>query len=112
MSSARPFLDFLREHRNGATHDELSDALQELVSAVAEEGKAGKLTLTIAIKPSDVGEGAVTVLDEIKLAPPKRTKGASIFYVSPENNLVRQDPRQPSLELREVPPASVAKALA
>ena len=52
------------------------------------------------------------MLDEIKLAPPKRTKGASIFYVSPENNLVRQDPRQPSLELREVPPASVAKALA
>lgn len=32
--SARPFTDFLRDQRNGKTHSELSDALQELVAAV------------------------------------------------------------------------------
>lgn len=37
--NARPFLDLLREHRNGLTHDELTDALNELVEAVAAERK-------------------------------------------------------------------------
>ena len=30
----RPFTDLLREHRSGLTHDELSDALRDLVAAV------------------------------------------------------------------------------
>jgi hypothetical protein len=38
MANSRPFLDFLREQRNGVLHDELSDALQECVAAVMTEG--------------------------------------------------------------------------
>ena len=101
MSNSRPFHDFLREHRGGLTHDELSDALQELVAAVTAEGKAGKLTLVIGIKPMGKGDG-LEVTAEIKLVPPKETPGAAIFFASPENNLVRQDPRQQTLELREI----------
>lgn len=107
---ARPFGDLLREHRNGSTHDELSDAMQALVAAVVEEGKAGKLTLTISIKPMGRGDG-LEVAADIKVAAPKPHPGVSIFFASPENNLVRQDPRQIALELREVP-ASVARNLA
>jgi len=105
MSSARPFLDFLREHRNGMSHDELSDALQALVAAVTAENKAGKLTFTISVKPAGKS-GGLEVSDDIKLSPPKETKSASIFFASPENNLVRQDPRQTSMELRQIGPAS------
>lgn len=43
--SARPFLDLLREHRNGLTHEELTDALNTLVEAVSAERKPGKLAL-------------------------------------------------------------------
>ena len=121
MSNVRPFLDLLREHRNGVTHDELSDALQEIVEAVTAEGKAGKLTFTLAIKPH--GDGAVMVVDEIKIAKPKPTKGGSLFFVTPDNNLERQDPRQRAMELRSIgdrpdareigtAPASVARNLA
>jgi hypothetical protein len=121
--SARPFFDFLREHRGGATHDDLSDALQELVAAVAEGQKAGRLTLTISIKPADSGNGALFIADEIKLFPPKVSKSGSIFYVSPENNLVRHDPKQMPLPLQDIRgdaaqpreigvPASAARALA
>lgn len=109
--SARPFMDFLREHRNGVTHDELSDALQELVAAVAEEGKSGSMTFTINIKPMGKSDG-LEVSAEVKVKPPKTTPGVSIFFASPDNNLVRQDPRQQSMELREVGPASAARALA
>jgi hypothetical protein len=111
MSSARAFHDFLREHRGGHTHDELSDALQSLVAAVTEEGKSGTMTLTISIKPIGKSDG-LEVGAEVKVKAPKAPAGVSIFFPTPENNLVRQDPRQQNLELREIAPASVARSLA
>jgi hypothetical protein len=119
-TAARPFLDLLREHRGGLTHDELSEALQELIEGVVAERKAGKMTLELTIKPQ--GDGAVMVVSEVKVKPPKPADRASLFFVTPENNLVRQDPRQPNLPLREIggkqapieigPSASVARGLA
>ena len=110
--SARPFHDFLREHRNGATHDDISDALQELVAAVTAEGKSGKMTITIAIKPMGRESGALEVSADIKSAPPKAAPGASVFFASPENNLIRQDPRQATMELRDIGPAMAHKGVA
>lgn len=109
--NSRPFMDFLREHRNGSTHDDLSDKLQELVAAVTEESKAGTLTFTISIKPMGKNDG-LEVAADVKIKPPKPAAGVSIFFPSAENNLVRQDPRQATMELREVAPASVARSLA
>lgn len=111
MAHARPFMDFLREHRNGSTHDDLSEKLQELVAAVIEEGKAGTLTLTISMKPLGKSDG-LEVGADVKIKAPKPATGVSIFFASPENNLVRQDPRQTAMELREVTPSSAARALA
>jgi len=108
---SRPFNDLLREHRNGLTHDELSDALRDLVAAVTDEGKAGSLTFTVKIKPMGKGDG-LEVSAEIKSTPPKKTPGVSIFFATPEGNLERQDPRQQAMELREILPASVARGLA
>lgn len=109
--TARPFHDFLREHRNGLTHDELADALNELVAAVNEEGRAGTLTFIVSIKPMGKSDG-LEVSADIKVKPPKKTPGVSIFFSTPDNNLVRVDPRQQSMELREVAPASASRALA
>ena len=112
MSNSRPFHDFLREHRNGATHDDLSDALQELVAAVVSEGRAGKMTITIAVKPMGRESGALDVSAETKVTAPKPAPGSSVFFASPENNLVRQDPRQTTMELREIGPATAHKGVA
>lgn len=109
--NSRPFYDFLREHRNGVTHDELADALNELVAAVTEENKAGKLTFTVSIKPMGKSDG-LEVSAEIVSKPPKKTPGVSIFFATPENNLVRQDPRQQSMELRELGPATAHRGVA
>lgn len=109
--TARPFQDLLREHRNGMTHDELSDALNELVTAVTEEKRAGSLTFTVSIKPYGK-DGALEVSADVKVKPPKKTPGSSIFYVSPENNLLREDPRQTKMELREIGPALAHKGVA
>lgn len=104
-------MDILREHRAGQTHDELSEALRELVAAVTQEGAAGKLTLVISVKPMGKNDG-LEVGCEIKLAPPKETPGKSIFFATPNNDLVRADPRQQLMELREIAPASPHKGVA
>lgn len=113
LANSRPFMDMLREHMGGQTHDELSDALQALVAEVTEQGKSGSLTLTITIKPIGKKNSAgLEVGAEVKSKPPKGAPGVSIFYASPDNNLVRQDPRQQTMELRGLPPASVPRSLA
>lgn len=109
--SSRPFYDFLREHRDGVTHDELANALNELVTAVTEENRAGSLTFTVSIKPMGRSDG-LEVSADIKMKPPKKTPGVSIFFATPENNLSRVDPRQTSMELREVGPALAHRGVA
>lgn len=105
------FLGLLAEHRTGITHDLLSDALAELVAAVTQEGKAGKLVLTIGVKPMGKGDGLV-VSASIECKPPKETPGEAIFFATPEGSLVRQDPRQQALELREIGPAETHRGVA
>lgn len=103
--ASRPFMDFLREHRGGVTHDRLSDSLQELVAAVTAENKKGVLTFKLTVGPLGKGDG-LEVKAEIDVKPPKETAGSAIFFPTPENNLVRQDPRQQTMELRQVPAAA------
>jgi hypothetical protein len=110
MANSRPFMDWLREQRGGHTHDELSDALQELVAAVTSEGKAGTLVFTIKVAPAGKSD-ALEVTDRIVVKGPPQTRSASLWFPTPENNLIREDPKQMTLELREIP-AGVHKALA
>lgn len=109
--ASRPFYDFLREHRNGVTHDELADALNALVTAVSEENKAGSLTFTVNIKPMGKSDG-LEVSAAINIKPPKKTPGVSIYFATPDNNLTRHDPRQHSMELREIAPSAPHRGLA
>lgn len=104
--TARPFMDVLREHRAGRTHDDLTEQLQQLVAAVVETGKGGTITLRLDVKPH--GDGATMVTAHIGTKLPKAQGGGAIFFITPENNLERQDPRQADLPLRAVPGGDVA----
>lgn len=100
--NARPFFDVAREIRRGAFIDELADAMQNLVSGVEEAGKAGKLVVEITVAPASKGQGAVKVADKITLKLPALPAGETIMFVTTENNLVANDPRQQTLELKSV----------
>ena len=104
-------MDFLREHRSGATHAELTEALQGLTAAVVEERRGGSLTLKITIKPLAKGDG-LEVSANVTLAAPLPVPGVSIFYPTPSNDLVRQDPRQQAMDLKEIGPAEAHRGLA
>lgn len=105
------FMDLIREHRRGLTHNDLTDKMREVLAAVAEEDKAGKLQVTFTFAPRAKGEG-IDVAVTIDAKPPKSEPATSIFYLTPNNDLTRADPRQADMDLREVAPASAAKALA
>lgn len=100
---ARPFADVLRELGAGSTYDDLTAQLAEVVEAVTQTRKIGELSIKLKIKPN--GEGSVIIADEIKAKIPEPPRGESIFFVTSGGALVRQDPRQADLPLRQVPAA-------
>jgi hypothetical protein len=101
---ARGFIDTLKEMRDGNVLTDLSTDLAELVSAVRATGKAGKLQLTITVKPvKKGGNHTLLVEDEIKVKQPEADREGTILYATDTNELSRRDPRQPELTgLREV----------
>lgn len=96
MAGPKPFNDTLVQLRFGETHDELTEALNELVRKVDMTQKGGKIVLTIAIKAGKGGQ--IEIADDIKLTLPKVEKATSILFATPEGNLQRQDPRQKTFE--------------
>jgi hypothetical protein len=99
----KAFAVFLQDLRDGRAHSELSGLLEELITKVKETGKGGGLTLTIKIKPATRGGDVdkVTVSDMISLDLPKPERGEDFFWLTDDNDLTRNHPRQQSLELRE-----------
>lgn len=115
------FLALLQKHRKGGAITEASDLLRELNEAVQLTGKAGSLSLKLTVSPATRGQGAVVVVDELKLKKPEVDRdNGSIFFVDAQNNLVREDPNQQKLDLQpmdggkqiEEPKAVQGKAVA
>lgn len=98
----KPFDTVLRDLRHGECLDEITEQFGQLVAACANTGKKGEMSLKIILKPSSNG-AVIEVVDDVKFKIPELSKGSSIFFPTPENNLVKNDPRQPQLEgLKEV----------
>jgi hypothetical protein len=100
----RPFGDFLAEINTGLSHTELSEAFNSLVTAVSDIGKVGTLTYVIKVSPAGhMADGMVSIVDEVKLKMPTPRRPDSIWYVTSDGNVSRDNPNQLRLPLREVP---------
>lgn len=91
-----PFADTLQRLQSGKTARELAEAMQTLVEQVMETGRAGTLTLQIKVSKSKAS-GMVEVSDNWVSKPPKLDRPVSMFYVTDDHNLVRDNPRQETL---------------
>lgn len=103
------FADFLA---NSAPFlgEEATEALNDLVHATTETGKAGSLTLTIKMKPIGGKAGQMELETDVKAKLPTPTKGKTILFTTPDNNLQRQDPRQQTLDgVRDASQESMAQ---
>ena len=72
----------------------------ELINAITAHNKAGKLRLSIDIKPSTAGTRAVKA--EVSITKPKGMPAESLLWPTPEGNLLAEDPRQMKLEMKPV----------
>ena len=99
--TTRSIVDALRHVQGGEFLDRCSDAMQQLALAVDETGKGGKLTIEIGVAKLTRG-GAVTLKGKVTVKRPAEQPHEGIFWVSPEGNLLTEDPKQQRLELRAV----------
>lgn len=99
----RAFSLVLQDIRDGRTHSELTAKMQELLTAVRNTGKVGTITLEIKVKPNARGGEVdrVIVTDKITAKIPTPERGDDYFFVTEDNNLSRNHPRQHSLDLRD-----------
>ncbi|WP_159622702.1 hypothetical protein [Ruania rhizosphaerae] len=93
----RDFASVLLEQGRGHSHRELSEALHDLVARVKDTGKKGSVTYTLSVEPMKGSTDAVVTSDQIKTKLPEHDRVASIFYIDPTGDLVRNDPNQLSL---------------
>ncbi len=107
------FYNFLKEFKAGHLDAQLSEKMHGLVDAVSKFQKEGKLTLEISLKPKLDGEMLTRI--KFKIKAPERDTIESIMFVTPENNLVDSNPKQPelfqSVKTMTAPAASLVKSL-
>lgn len=93
----KPFSSFLLEIRKGKSEAELSQAVQDVVTAVRETGKKGTITYTMVVSPSGKTLNGHVVEDKITVKLPEGEREGSIFFSDEEGNLHRNDPSQMTL---------------
>lgn len=96
----RAFTHYLIELEDGVFHQDLSHAMRDLLQAIQDTGKGGTLTLNLKLRPA--ADGTITSESDFKVTAPKGKRRQTLHFVTPELNLVRSNPRQPDLPLRQV----------
>ena len=92
----RSFADFLAGNPDLA--EELADALNDMVHASTETGKASELALKIKLKPLPGTSGQVELDTDVKAKLPQPTRGKTLMFTTPNNNLQRENPKQTTLD--------------
>lgn len=93
----KTFADTLRDIRAGQHIEELDAKLQQLVQQIQRTNKAGKLTLTLDIKPMKGSTEAVVVKATIAVKEPAFDDAGTVLFPTPEGNLDRAYHKQPEL---------------
>lgn len=96
---SKPITETLRMLQGGVLSANAGEKLAELVKAVDETGKSGKLVLTIDVKKT--GQ-TVNVTAECTAKVPKDKPEADTFWPTVEGNLSIDNPHQRKLDLQPV----------
>jgi hypothetical protein len=100
----KPFTDVLGEVENGELLKELTEEVYNIVAAVMETRKKGSLKISMTFTPTGK---AVAIDGDWDSNIPEHDRQSTTFFVLPDLTLVRNDPDQPKLPLREVGVPSV-----
>ncbi len=92
----KSFADFLAAFPD--LGEELADAMSDMVHASTETGKVSELALKIKLKPLPGMSGQVELDTDVKTKLPQPTRGKTLMFTTPQNNLQRENPKQQTLE--------------
>lgn len=82
----------------GRPNRDLSNAMQEVVQAVIDTGKPGKVQLTLTIKQQKGVEGAaVQIGADVRKTEPKFDPKTTLYFADEDGTLTRTDPNQANL---------------
>lgn len=98
-----PFSDWLTQHAQGDVDIEMTLALAEVVQAVANHGKKGKVTLTVTVDNAGSGGRTVSTACTVEAKAPTADPEQSIFWVGDKGSLHRDDPYQQRMPLKRLP---------
>ena len=98
----RPITHVIAEYNLGKFADECSAELNQLVGECTATGKKGELTIKSKLAPAKSADRALLVTMEAVVKTPEFSSPAEYAYVNKDNDLVRDNPAQQRLELREV----------
>lgn len=95
-SKRKPFSDILKQIPG--LEDEATDAINDVVHAATETGKAAELTIKIKFRPVGGKAGQVELEIDVKAKLPAPARGKTLMFATPDNNLQRENPRQQTLD--------------
>jgi hypothetical protein len=85
--------------KGGYALDQATKALPELIRAVKETGKKGKIVLVLEVIPDKNDDRLVKLKPDFKLDTPRRSFAEGYAYITNDYKLSKEDPQQ--LELLE-----------
>lgn len=94
------FSEFIQDFRGGHLDNMLTTQFQSVNEAVNELYEKGVITLKITIDPSR--DGQMNIQTKITAKKPSNDTLEAIMFITPENNLISSDPKQPELFVKEV----------
>lgn len=100
-TNTRPntFLASITDLNGGATAADLDHQLREIVIKARETGKPGSLTLTLTVEPR--GADSVIVVARATQKLPKTEEPKNIFFVDESGELLREHPKQTTLQFKQ-----------
>lgn len=94
-------LQVLLDMRSGAVASDCNTKFNEVLKAVLDTGGKGELHIKLFIKPSKMGMGGAVIEVETehdcKMKKPELEVGRSVFFVTRDGSLTRNDPAQEAM---------------
>ncbi len=90
------FLEFLQSFRRGELLRQADDQLEKVITAMAETGGDGKITIELPFKLNKAGQ--IECTPKVKASVPPPTMGTGIYFADDDGRLTRNDPRQYDIE--------------
>tara|TARA_R110002167_G_scaffold91458_1_gene246128 strand:+ start:192070 stop:192435 length:366 start_codon:yes stop_codon:yes gene_type:complete len=97
-----PFIQTLSHLERGGLNDELTEELAAVVKAVRDSGKKGEVTLKLNVALMKGTEDTVIIGSTVTAKVPQLDRPSTIMFSTFDGDLLRDDPRQISMDLKTV----------